>query len=90
LQGDALGQFGFQGAAGSEVGDDGVTEGVPLGGVLAGQDGAFGAQAVLDGVETGAFLAGFGGRTGAVAGHGSKLGLRERGGIPVVEPTANP
>jgi len=69
LQGHAVGQLAFDGGAGVEVEEDAGVESVPLLGVLAGQDGAFGAEAVLDGIEGGALLAGVGARAGGMVGH---------------------
>ncbi len=75
MQGDAVGQFGFKDADRFELLNDAVVEGVPGGGIFAGEDGAFGAEAVRGGVGGGAFFTGVGTRAGGLDGHGVPRGV---------------
>ncbi len=69
LQGDSHGQLIFEDAGGPVALHDVVAEGVPLGGVFAGDDGAVGAQAVFGGVLGRALLAFVGARAGGLGRH---------------------
>src|SRR5205823_915995 len=63
-------------------------KGVPLGRILAGQDGSFRAQAMLGGVARGAFFARVGARPGSVRGHGEPRGGNREGARNIPEATA--
>ncbi len=75
VQGDAVGQLVFEDADGFEFLNDAGVEGFPNGGVVAGEDGAFGAEAVRGGVGGGAFFTGVGAWAGGLGGHGAPRGV---------------
>lgn len=68
---DGLGEDLLAGAGGLEIAEEGVAEGVVLGLVLCGEDGALGGEAVAEGVEAGDGLAFGGTRTGGLLGIGA-------------------